>query len=425
MENYFNKSEYKQRLIDNIVDEYLLNCGAICIEGPKWCGKTWTSAYHSKSFFYVGNPDNNFANRQLAIERPSFVLQGDKPRMIDEWQEVSALWDATRSEVDKINKNGQFILTGSSTPKNKGILHSGVGRIVPIRMSTMTLSETGDSTCDVSLKELCKGIIEEKIIDEISIEKLAYLIIRGGWPRNITNSNPTIMPKSYIEGIINEKNDDRELKFNSKTMELLLRSLARNESSTASVLSIISDIQKNDNVSFSKDTISKYIEILNRMFIINNQPPFSPNYRSPLRIVQSEKRHLSDPALACALLGLNTKKLIGDLNTMGFLFESLVEHDLYVYAQSMNAKLYHYRNYDGDEIDAILELEDGDWCAFEIKLGASKIDEAAANLNRICNKMIKNGMKSPSIKCVICGLSNAIIKRSDDVFVIPFTSLKD
>ncbi len=427
MGNQFDRMAYMPRIIDKIVDEYLENCGAICIEGPKWCGKTWTSAYHSKSEFYVGDPENGFSNRQLAIEKPSMVLKGEKPRMIDEWQEANGLWDATRAEVDRLNMNGAFILTGSTTPKRKGVFHSGAGRIVSLRMSTMSLFETGASSGVISLKDLCNGKIEEQTTGEVNLEDLADMIVRGGWPRNRSNENPTIMPKAYVKNIIdsNLADDEDEYNYNHKTTELILRSLARNESTTFSNSAIMRDISEKDGENISKDTISRYLGALERMFLLENQQPFSPNVRSALRVKQAEKRHFCDPALACALLNLNAQKLVKDLNTMGFLFEALVEHDLNVYSQAMNAKIYHYQNYDNDEIDAVIELEDGEWCAFEIKLGASKIAEGAENLNRVCQKIEKAGMKAPKIKCVICGLSNAAYQRSDGVFVVPLTALKN
>ena len=426
MNNPFNKSLYKPRVIDGIVDEYLQNCGAICIEGPKWCGKTWTSAFHAKSEFYVGNPDNGFSNRQLAIERPSMILKGEHPRMIDEWQEAPGLWDATRAEVDRLSENGAFILTGSSTPKNKGILHSGTGRIVPLRMSTMTLYEAGASSGVVSLRRLCEGRIDEQLTGEVDLEDIADKIIRGGWPKNLSNKNPSIMPSAYVKNIIdsNLADDEDMYKYNHKTVELILRSLARNESTTVSNSAIVRDISDIDGETVSKDTVGRYLDALNRMFLFDNQKPYSPGARSSLRVKQSEKRHFCDPALAAALLNLNAQKLIGDLNTMGFLFEALVEHDLKVYAQAMNAQLFHYQNYDNDEIDAVIELEDGEWCAFEIKLGASKIDEGAKNLNKVCKKLEASGQRVPKIKCIICGLSNAVYQRSDGVYVVPLTALK-
>lgn len=427
MGTLFKKEEYQPRLIDKTIDIYLECCGAICIEGPKWCGKTWTSSYHSKSEFFVGDPKNNFSNREFATMDPYAVLDGEKPRMIDEWQEAPLLWDATRSYVDSHTGYGQLILTGSSTPNTKGILHSGAGRIVSLKMITMSLYESGDSSGSVSLKDLTQGKFEMKLLKNISLEEIANLLIRGGRPKNINNPQPAILPKSYINTIINSNlTDDERKRFSNEKIELILKSLARNECTTASVLKIAKDINTYNEKTISEDTVNRYIEEMDRMFLFNNQPPFSPNVRSSLRVKGVPKRHFCDPSLACAILDLNTKKLLNDLNLMGFLFESLVERDLYVYAQSNNAKLYHYQNYNNDEIDAIIELEDGSWCAFEIKLGANRIDEAAANLNKVCNNIIKNGGKPPLLKIIICGVCNVTYQRPEDkIYVIPITALKN
>lgn len=429
MSELFNKEEYRKRLIDSIIDDYLQSCGAICIEGPKWCGKTWTSAYHSNSEFFVGDPDGNFANRELAMLKPSLVLKGEIPRMIDEWQEVPKLWDAARNFVDRSSEYGLLILTGSSTPRTKGIMHTGAGRIVNIRMNTMSLYESGDSSGLVSLKELAEGKIEEQLVKEVELEDLARLIVRGGWPRNIKAKNPLIMPKSYVYKIINGNPDDKEngstKKFSKDKLEKILKSLARNETTTASINKIASDIENYDGTKVSPDTVGRYIEELRRMFLFNDQPPYETNVRSSLRIKGSEKRHFCDPSLACALLDLNEKKLMGDLNTFGFLFEALVERDLSIYAQSIGAKLYHYQNYSNEEIDAVIELDDGNWCAFEIKLGGNRIDEGAKNLIKVCNHIVENGGKEPVVKAVICGLTNAIYQREDGVFVFPITCLKN
>ena len=335
--------------MDSVIDTYLQISGAICIEGPKWCGKTWTSSHHSNSEFLVGDPNNNFSNRQLAELNPTVILQGDAPRMIDEWQEVPAIWDAVRAEIDKRHKKGQLILTGSSTPRTKGIMHSGTGRIISLRMNTMSLFESGDSGGTVSLKELCQGNVEMQMLQETSLEKLAYLIVRGGFPENI--SVPTdkahIMPRAYMEGVIKEdlnKLDDGT-EYNRQKVRLLLKSLARNESTTVSDSSIVKDIVNNDEDSMSRNTVAKYLTALERLFLFNNQPPFSPNFRSRLRVKQAEKRHFADPAMAAALLNMTEQKLMGDLNTFGFLFESLVERDLSIYAQSFGGKLFHYQDY--------------------------------------------------------------------------------
>ena len=422
-------TKYKKRIIDSSIERYLKIFGAICIEGPKWCGKTWTSSYHSNSEFLVGDPSGNFSNRLFAEVEPYSVLKGETPRLIDEWQEVPSLWDATRAFVDSNAKKGQIILTGSSTPQNKGILHSGTGRIKSIRMNTMSLYESNDSTGIISLKDLCEHKFESKIVDEVSLEHLAYLIVRGGWPGNIdVNANDcSELAVGYMENTIKTdlKKIDKDIDYSEQKAKLILKSLARNESTTVTNQRILNDIVENDNESISKNTLVKYLDVFNRMFLLNNQEPFSPNIRSSLRVKQMEKRHFSDPAMACAMLKLTHKKMLNDLNTMGFMFEALVERDLSIYAQAINAKLFHYQDYKGNEIDAIIELEDGSWCAFEIKLGLSQVNEGADNLTRICNDIASNGGKTPLIKCVIYGVGNLIYQNKDGVYIFPITSLKD
>ena len=429
MDETFNSKVYKNRIIDDVIKLYLNIAGAICIEGPKWCGKTWTSTIHSNSAFLIGDPKNNFSNRQLAELDPVMILQGETPRLIDEWQEVPSIWDAVRSEIDKRQKKGQLILTGSSTPKYKGVMHSGTGRIVNIRMNTMSLYESGDSSGCISLKDLCSNKFENVFTGDVELRKLAYLIVRGGWPENIDADIAVahLMPNAYIDSIVKEdlsKLGDN-IVYNQHKIKLLLKALARNESTTASNMVILNDIIENDEESLSRNTIDKYLEIFNRMFLLNNQEPFSPNLRSSLRVKQTEKHHFSDPAMACAILNITIDELMNDLNTFGFMFESLVERDLAIYAQSFNAKLYHYQDYKNNELDAVIELEDGNWCCFEIKLGANKIDEAANNLIKVCNDIVKNGGKEPIIKCVICGLTNAAYRRLDGVYVVPITALKN
>ena len=424
-----DKAEYKKRIIDKLIETYLGVSGAICVEGPKWCGKTWTSAYHSESEYLVGDPANNFSNRQLAELNPAMILEGATPRLIDEWQEVPSIWDATRAEVDKRHKKGQIILTGSSTPRTKGIMHSGAGRIVRLRMNTMSLYESGDSSGAVSLSELCDGKLTPRLLPEPSLRDLAYYVVRGGWPENVNADEKVahLMPRAYMETVIEEdlnKLDDGAV-YNRQKLELLLRSLARNESTTVSDSSLLGDIAAHDDASMSRNTVAKYLEALDRLFLTNNQPPFSPGLRSSLRVKQGEKRHFSDPAMAAALLNVTVDKLLSDLNTFGFLFESLVEHDLDIYARSFGAKLFHYQDYKNNEIDAVIELENGDWCAFEIKLGAKKIDEGANNLLKISSEIAKSGGVPPKVLCVVCGLSNAAYQRADGVFVVPITALKD
>ena len=422
------KDNYKPRIIDKMVDRYLNIFGAICIEGPKWCGKSWTSSYRANSEFLLADSTRNFQNKQLAEISPSFALEGDTPRLIDEWQEVPSLWDAVRFEVDKRGKKGQFILTGSSTPRIKGILHSGAGRIGRLRMRTMSLYESGDSTGQVSLKNLCEGKLEERLTGEVNLLSLADYIVRGGFPGAIDMSinDSRVLTKSYIDSILHsdvERIDGK--KYDINKMELLLKSLARNESSAATKTKLVNDIKEFDKQVVDYDTVSTYLDIFKRLFLLDKQKPYLANAGSSIRVKQSSKLHFCDPSLTCTILDLTPKKLINDLETFGFLFEALCERDLKIYAESFDAKVYHYQNYLNQEIDAVIELNDGNWCAFEIKLGAHQIDKAAENLLNIKNKIIETEGKPPSVLCVICGLTNAAYKRKDGVFVVPITALKD
>ena len=423
-----NRKDYKPRLIDRQVEDFLSAMGAVVIEGPKWCGKTWTSAQHSESEFYVGSPEGNFQNKHLAELSPDKVLEGKSPRMLDEWQEVPALWDAVRAEVDSRNAKGQFILTGSATPNRKGILHSGAGRIGRIRMRPMTLYESGASSGEVSLHELCVGgEFPTRMNENVSLQRLAELLVRGGWPGNlqVPESSAGILAKEYITALL-ETDVYRvdETKRDAHKMNLLLRSLARSESTTASISVLKKDIGGVDGETVDDDTISAYLDVLRRLFLLDNQLPFAPAARSSIRIKQAEKRHLADPSLACALLKMTPQGLINDLNTFGFLFEAMCIRDLRVYANAFGAELYHYQDYKDNEFDAVVELPDRSWCGFEVKLGAHQIDDAAANLLRI-NAAIKAAGGNPASRlAVICGLSNAAYLRPDGVYAVPITMLK-
>ena len=428
MAKIINKEKYIPRIIDAAVERYLATMGAVCIEGPKWCGKTWTSSYHSNSEFLVGNPDNNFQNRALAEMSPALVLEGETPRLIDEWQEVPPLWDAVRYTVDQRGQKGQFILTGSATPKRKGVLHSGAGRIGKLRMRPMSLYESGDSSGKVSLQELCEGKLTPAITGEVDLRTLARLTVRGGWPGNldIADADISLLPGEYLDAVIDDDvNRVGETRRDSRKVRLLLRSLARNESTTASNRTLKNDIKEIDDEDIDVETVATYLDIFNRLFLTDNQRPFSAKLRSSIRVKQAEKRHFCDPSLACALLKATPEKLIGDLETFGFLFEALCERDLKIYTESFDAQLYHYQDYAGNEIDAVIELPDGNWCGIEIKLGANKIEEAAENLIHIRDEIAKDGGKIPSALIVLCGLSNAAYQRPDGVYVVPLTALKN
>lgn len=422
------KKKYLSRLIDEKVEKYIKNFGAICIEGPKWCGKTWTSMHHSKSEFFLGDPVGNFQNRNLAQLSPSVVLEGATPRLIDEWQEVPELWDAVRFVVDQRAEKGQFILNGSSTPEQKGILHSGAGRIATLRMRPMTLFESQDSSGEISLQDICRQNFNLKMIEQPALDELIYYIIRGGWPAalSLPKEDVALLPKEYLQAVINHDIYRLEgINRDTKKMHTLLRSLARNESTTASLRTLKKDIEESDDVEIEIQTISNYLSVFERLFLIENQPAFSSNIRSSVRIKQASKRHFVDPSLACALLNADRTTLTNDLNTLGFLFESLCIRDLRIYAEAFGVNLFHYQDYKGKEIDCVLELENGDWVAVEIKLGANQIDEAAKNLLAIQKEMLKENEKAPSVLCVVCGLSNAAYLRKDGVYVVPITALRN
>lgn len=424
-----DRQKYLPRIIDNKIEEYLKIIGAVCVEGPKWCGKTWTSSYHSKSAIYIGDPAGNFQNRQLAEMSPAMILEGDIPRLIDEWQEVPTIWDAVRYKVDQTTQKGQFILTGSATPNHKGILHSGAGRIAKLRMRPMSLYESGDSSGKISLERLCRGEITPVMTGEIDLKKLIGLIIRGGWPGSIglPVEQAALLPMEYLNAVIDDDVYRIDgVKRNITKMRLLLRSLARNESTTATNRTLKNDIKEVDDEDIDIDTVKEYLDIFERLFITDNQPPFSANIRSSVRIKQSVKRHFSDPSLACALLKVTPEGLINDLKTLGFLFEALCERDLKIYAESFGAELYHYQDYHGKEIDAVIELPDGQWCAFEIKLGANQVDTAANNLLNIQKGIADDpDGNPPAILCVLCGMSSAAYCRADGVYVVPITALKN
>lgn len=417
-------SQYRPRVIDELVEQYLQAFGAICIEGPKWCGKTWTAHMHAKSAFLVSDPAGNFQNRQLAQLDPSIVLDGQFPRLIDEWQEVPSLWDAVRFKVDDQAVKGQFILTGSATPKRRGVMHSGTGRIARLRMMSMSLYESGDSTGFISLKDICNSVYETKLTGEVQLRTIAALILRGGWPGSIglSTKNAVLIPRMYLKNVVDDDVDKiDDTKRDKAKMRLLLRSLARNESTTVGKKKLKDDMMGVEKDSIDEDTITDYLDVFTSLFILENQKPYGASLRSSLSVKQAEKRHFTDPSFACSLLGITQEdKLIGDLQTFGFMFEALCVRDLRIYAQAFGGELYHYQDYENNEIDAVIEMPDGSWSAFEIKLGANQIDAAAQSLLKIQAKFLKPA----SSLCVICGLSNAAYRRPDGVYVVPLTALR-
>lgn len=418
------KSDYKERLIDKKINEYLKIFGAISIVGPKWCGKTWTSLNHANSVKYINSNDKKTYN--LALFDPNLILNGEYPLLIDEWQLVPSIWDCIRRKCDEDKIKGKFILTGSATEKENTIDHSGAGRICKLEMETMSLYESGDSEGIISLSELFKNEdIMSSNVKELTLEDIANLILKGGWPENINKNayESQIIAKSYIKDILDKDiNEIDDKKRDKSKMQMLLKSLARNESTIASNETLIRDILENDYDSINKETVGEYLNVLNKLHLIKNQNAFNVNVRSKDNVGKSFKRHFTDPSLACALLNLNYNKMINDLNTFGFLFESLVERDLRIYSSYNDGELRHFRdNVSGLEIDAIVVNNDGDYGAIEIKLGVNQIEEAKANLLKFYDK----SDKKPKFMCIICGLYNSIVRDKDTgIYIIPINSLK-
>ena len=419
---------YLPRVVDEHLSRMLRTFGAVCVQGPRWCGKTWASLNQAGSVSYLGDPAGNFQNRRLAEIDPQLVLAGDFPHLVDEWQEVPGVWDAVRFSVDKSREKGRFLLTGSSTPQRKGVMHSGVGRIGMLTMRPMSLFESGDSCGAVSLSDMFAAPVDAVVTGEVELRTLAELIVRGGWPDSIEQSleSASELARGYLALTVEDDASriDGTRRDPHKLM-MLLKSLARNESTLAADSTLRRDMLEYEDETLAPDTVTDYLRVLRRLFMVWEQPAYSPNLRSPVRVGKKPKRHLADPSLAVAALGASAQDLLGDLNTFGFLFEGMCARDLSVYAQAMGAELKHYRDASNREIDAVIELPNGDWGAFEVKLGANQIDGAAERLLSMRALMERNGAaRVPQVLAVVCGMSSAAYTRPDGVMVVPPTALR-
>lgn len=420
--------DYRKRLIDDKITRYLNIFGAISIQGPKWCGKTWTSLNHANSVVYMTEK----GVRDLAKVDPKYIFKKERPQLIDEWQLVPSIWDSVRHECDKDHEKGKFILTGSTTltkqDEEEEIFHSGTGRIAIMQMHPMSLYESGDSSGDVSIMEMLSGNVNGKYIRKVELEELAKFIIRGGWPENIDKNidDIDVIPRNYIESIIKKDiNERKDRKRDSNKVRMLIRSLARNESCILGNNTIVKDIEEyesTEDLIESRTTVADYINALDGLFLTADQKAFSVNYRSSKRIGKSPKRHLVDPSLACASLGLNVEKLLNDFNTFGLMFEALVERDLRIYMDYLDGRVFHFRdNISGDEVDAILEFKDGEYAAVEIKLSERGVDEAKKSLL----KFYENVSRKPKFMCIIVGHYEAVVQDKDTgIYIVPITSLK-
>lgn len=404
--------------------------GAVLIEGPKWCGKTTTAEQLAGSILYMDDPekiDQNIAMSQLSPKR---LLKGATPRLIDEWQLAPKLWDAIRFEVDHRGEPGQFILTGSAVPASTNeITHSGTGRFSWLTMRPMSLYESGDSTGEVSLKELFEGNPEFDGESSLNIERLAFLVCRGGWPQAIEMRDEIALDQAtdYYEAVVHSDiNRADNVHKNPDKVRRFMRSYARNQGSQIPNTVIAQDVSGSDEMSISEETVASYVNALQKIFVIEDMPSWNPNLRSKTAIRSSNTRYFVDPSIAAAALGIGPDDLINDLKTFGFLFETLCIRDLRVYADALNGEVYHYRDKDGQECDAVIHLRNGKYGLVEIKLGGEKlIEEGAKSLKSMAAKIDTDKMSDPSFLMVLTGTGDYAYLRQDGVCVIPIGCLKN
>lgn len=425
---------YYPRVADGILDFNLRTSGAVRIRGPKWCGKSTTAEQKAESAVFMQDRQTSAQNIELAKNAPSLLLAGPTPRLIDEWQIVPFIWDQVRFEVDQRDENGQFILTGSATPladpeagEQHPYEHSGIGRINPVTMRTMSLYESQDGQGSVTLEALFANKGFQPTECPLTLEDYAYLTCRGGWPRALDLDKETALEQVYIfyNGLVNEDiNRVAHRAKNPERIKRFLRAYSRAIATETSLSEIRKDMTANDEQALSEVTIATYISALERLYVIENLPAWNPNLRSKTAVRTSETKHFVDPSIACAALGLGPNDLINDLRTFGLLFESLCVRDLRVYADALKGSVYHYRDKKGREADAVIHLRDGSWAPVEVKLAnQERIEEAASNLLAFANDIDTTKMKAPSFLMVVTATGYAY-QRADGVYVVPLGCLR-
>ena len=420
--------EYRKRIVDDILTRKLEGKGAVLIEGPKWCGKTTTAEQIAASILYMDDPEKKEQNISMSELNPKRLLKGETPRLIDEWQLAPKLWDAIRFEVDHRRELGQFLLTGSAVPVDtKEITHSGTGRFTWLTMRPMSLYESGDSTGDVSLKDL----FEKNTVDgesDMTIDRLAFLACRGGWPQAIDMRDDIALDQArdYYDAVIrSDINRADNIQKNAEKVRRLMRSYARNQGSQVPNTVLARDVSANDEESMSQETVATYLNALRKIFVVEDMPAWNPNLRSKTAIRSSDTRYYVDPSIAAAALGIGPNDLINDLNTFGFIFETLCVRDLRVFADALDGQVYHYRDKDGQECDAVIHLRNGQYGLIEIKLGGDKlIEEGAQSLKKMESKIDTDKMKAPSFLMVLTGVGGYAYRRKDGVCVVPIGCLR-
>ena len=422
--------KYRKRIADKILARKLEGKGAVLIEGPKWCGKTTTAEQIASSILYMDEPEKKEQNIVMADLNPKRLLKGATPRLIDEWQIAPKLWDAIRFEVDHRGELGQFVLTGSAVPADtKEITHSGTGRFTWLTMRPMSLYESGDSSGEVSLKTLFEGVTEIDGASELDIDRLAFLVCRGGWPQAVDMRDEIALDQAmdYYDAVVrSDINRADDVQKNPEKVRRLMRSYARNQGSQVPNTVLAQDVSANDEVSMSDETAASYVSALRKIFVVEDMPAWNPNLRSKTAIRSSDTRYYIDPSIAAAALGIGPNDLVNDLKTFGFLFETLCIRDLRVFADALNGEVYHYRDKDGQECDAVVHLKNGKYGLIEIKLGGDKlIEEGAKSLKAMEAKIDTGKMNIPSFLMVLIGIGDYAYRRQDGVYVVPIGCLKN
>lgn len=422
--------EYKSRIVDDILKRKLEGKGAVLIEGPKWCGKTTTAEQIAASVLYMDEPEKKEQNITMVELNPKRLLKGDTPRLIDEWQLAPKLWDAIRFEVDHREELGQFVLTGSAVPvDSKEITHSGTGRFTWLTMRPMSLYESGDSSGEVSLKSLFDGEADVDAESSLEIERLAFLVCRGGWPQAVNMRDEIALDQAsdYYDAVVrSDINRADNVKKNPDRVRKLMRSYARNQGGQVPNTVLVQDISDNDEKNINEETVASYLNALRKIFVVEDMPAWNPNLRSKTAIRSSDTRYYTDPSIAVAALGVGPKDLMNDLKTFGFLFETLCIRDLRVFADALNGNVYHYRDKDGQECDAVIHLKNGKYGLIEIKLGGERlIEEGATSLKSMEAKIDTAKMNNPSFLMVLTGTGDYAYRRKDGVFVVPIGCLRN
>lgn len=422
--------KYRKRVADEILKRKLEGKGAVLIEGPRWCGKTTTAEQVAASILYMDDPEKKEQNIAMSELSPKRLLKGAAPRLIDEWQLAPKLWDTIRFEVDHRGELGQFVLTGSAVPADtRKITHSGTGRFTWLTMRPMSLYESGDSTGDVSLKALFDGNAEIDGASGLSMDRLAFLVCRGGWPQSVDMRDEIALDQAadYYDAVVHSDiNRADNIQKNAERVKRLMRSYARNQGAQVPNTVLAQDIAANDETPISEDTVASYVNALRRIFVVEDMPAWNPNLRSRTAIRSSDTRYYIDPSIAAAALGIGPNDLIHDLKTFGFLFETLCIRDLRVFADALNGEVYHYRDKAGQECDAVIHLRNGKYGLIEIKLGGDKlIEEGAKSLKAMEAKIDTGKMNAPSFLMVLTGTGDYAYRRHDGVYVVPIGSLKN